>query len=91
MTAAYTKNGKLAVQPLPPDVVSVLGKYLADRPTGTKVWPGMWWDDAAEMLRIDLDAAGIPYIVDGPDGPLYADFHSPPIPMWRCWTRAAQP
>ena len=28
------------------------------------------------MLRIDLDAAGIPYAVDGPDGPLYADFHS---------------
>ena len=31
---------------------------------------------AAEMLRIDLEAAGIPYAVEGPDGPLYADFHS---------------
>jgi hypothetical protein len=28
------------------------------------------------MLRIDLDAAGIPYTVEGPDGPLYADFHA---------------
>src|ERR1700751_2385666 len=28
------------------------------------------------MLRIDLDAPGIPYVVDGPDGPLYADFHA---------------
>ena len=28
------------------------------------------------MLRIDLDAAGIPYVVQGPDGPLYSDFHS---------------
>jgi hypothetical protein len=28
------------------------------------------------MLRIDLEAAGIPYIVQGPDGPLHADFHS---------------
>jgi hypothetical protein len=28
------------------------------------------------MLRLDLDAAGIPYVVDGPDGPLYADFHA---------------
>jgi hypothetical protein len=28
------------------------------------------------MLRIDLEAAGIPYAVEGPDGPLYADFHS---------------
>ena len=28
------------------------------------------------MLRIDLEAAGIPYTVEGPDGPLYADFHA---------------
>jgi hypothetical protein len=28
------------------------------------------------MLRIDLDAAGIPYAAPGPDGPLYADFHA---------------
>jgi hypothetical protein len=28
------------------------------------------------MLRIDLEAAGIPYTVEGPDGPLYSDFHS---------------
>jgi integrase/recombinase XerC len=27
------------------------------------------------MLRIDLDVAGIPYMIDGADGPLYADFH----------------
>jgi hypothetical protein len=28
------------------------------------------------MLRIDLDAAGIPYAVEGPNGPEYADFHA---------------
>jgi hypothetical protein len=28
------------------------------------------------MLRGDLQAAGIPYVVEGPDGPLYADFHA---------------
>jgi hypothetical protein len=28
------------------------------------------------MLRIELDACGIAYSVEGPDGPLYADFHS---------------
>src|SRR6185436_10818325 len=27
-------------------------------------------------FRLDLDAAGIPYAVDGPDGLLYADFHA---------------
>ena len=30
----------------------------------------------AEMLRGDLAAAKIPYSVPGPDGPLFADFHS---------------
>src|SRR5262249_24862075 len=48
-----------------------------DKPAGEPVWPGTWADgDAAEMLRIDLEAAGVPYVVEGPDGPLYADFHS---------------
>ena len=28
------------------------------------------------MLRGDLAAAGIPYTVEGPDGPLFADFHA---------------
>jgi hypothetical protein len=28
------------------------------------------------MLRMDLEAAGIPYAVEGPDGPLFADFHA---------------
>jgi hypothetical protein len=28
------------------------------------------------MLRADLADAGIPYIVEGPDGPLHADFHA---------------
>jgi integrase len=28
------------------------------------------------MIRADLDLAGIPYSVDGPDGPLFADFHA---------------
>jgi hypothetical protein len=28
------------------------------------------------MLADDLAAAGVPYVVQGPDGPLYADFHA---------------
>src|SRR5262245_24956864 len=28
------------------------------------------------MLRGDLAEAGLPYVVEGPDGPLHADFHS---------------
>src|SRR5262245_29421184 len=76
--AGDTKNGRVAVQPLPPDVAEVLRDYLTGRPADQPVWPGAWWadGDAAEMLRIDLEAAGIPYAVEGPDGPLYADFHA---------------
>ena len=73
--ADCTKNQRTALQPLPPDVAEALGGYLAGKPAGLPVWPGGWVDNAADMLRIDLDAAGIPYAVEGPDGPLYADFH----------------
>ncbi len=71
-----TKNGQTAIQPLPPDVTSVLMGYLKNQPSRQPIWPGTWHEKAAEMLRIDLDAASIPYIVEGPDGPLFADFHA---------------
>jgi integrase len=74
--AAETKNRKGATQPLPPDVAAVLRDYIQGRPTGEPLWPGTWWKMGAEMLRVDLEAAGIPYAIDGPDGPLYADFHA---------------
>src|SRR5262245_24124434 len=74
--AAYTKNKKPVTQPLPPDLAATLRAYLTGKPAGAPVWPGAWVEDAAEMLRIDLEAAGIPYAVDGADGPLYADFHA---------------
>src|SRR5439155_416709 len=51
---------------------------LAGKPAGEPVWPGKWAKSraAAVMLRKVLEAAGIPYVVDGPDGPLFADFHA---------------
>jgi hypothetical protein len=78
LSARDAKNGRAAVQPLPPDVVGLFRDYLRDKPAGWPVWPGRWHGDgdAAEMLRIDLEAAGVPYAVGGPDGPLYADFHA---------------
>jgi integrase len=74
--AGRSKNRKLTVQPLPADVAEDLRGYLAARPTDAPVWPGAWWQAAAEMLQRDLEEAGIPYVIDGPDGPLHADFHS---------------
>jgi integrase len=78
LAAKRNKSRKLKVQPLPPDVAELLRGYLAGLPAGQPVWPGTWASlrVAADMLRIDLEAAGIPYAVEGPDGPLFADFHS---------------
>jgi integrase len=78
LSAQGNKSRKLKVQPLPPDVARLLADYLAGKPAGQPVWGGAWaaTGRGAEMLRIDLDAAGIPYAVEGPDGPLYADFHA---------------
>jgi integrase len=76
LPAAFAKNRKRAVQPLPPDVAAALRTYLAGRPVDATVWPGQWADNAADMLRIDLEAAQVPYAVEGRDGPLYADFHA---------------
>src|SRR4029077_8051066 len=47
-----------------------------DRPAGQPVWGGTWASDnkGAEMLRGDLEAAGIPYAVEGPAGPFCAAF-----------------
>jgi integrase/recombinase XerC len=76
LPARLAKNKKAKVQPLPSDVTVTLRGYLADKPTGQPVWPGSWRDAAAEMIRGDLGDAGIPYIVPGPDGDLFADFHA---------------
>ena len=76
LAASDTKNKQAVTQPMPADAAEALRGYLADKVPGQPVWPGGWAGRAADMLRIDLDAAGIAYVVDGQDGPLYADFHS---------------
>ena len=76
LPARRNKSRKTKVQPLPPDVAELLRGYLAGKPRDARLWPGPWAEIAAEMLRIDLEAAGIPYTVEGPDGPLHADFHA---------------
>src|SRR5262249_42926847 len=66
LAARHAKNKKTKVQPLPPDLADLLGDHLRDKATGQPVWGGTWARDrvAAEMLRHDLTAAGIPYIVE---------------------------
>jgi integrase len=76
LPARRAKNKKAATQPLPAGLAAELREYLRDRPAGKPLWPGYWRDRSADMLKIDLKAAGIPYEVQGPDGPQYADFHA---------------
>jgi integrase len=78
LSARRNKSRVRKVQPLPPDLAALLRNYLADRPADQPVWGGGWpgKGEGAEMLRADLADAGIPYVVEGPDGPLHADFHS---------------
>ena len=78
LAARFNKSRRLKVQPLPADVATALRPYLDGKPAGAPVWGGTWARDhrGAEMLRIDLGAAGIAYATEGPDGLEYADFHS---------------
>jgi integrase len=48
-------------------------QYLAGRPANSPLWPGSWKEDAAEMLRADLEVAGIPY---RDQAGRYFDFHA---------------
>ena len=77
LSGLKTKNRKKATQPLPVELATRLGDYLARRATGTPVWPGSWHERAADMIRIDMMAANIPPDIVGTDGQtLVVDFHS---------------
>ncbi len=81
--AAYSKRRREDQQPMRPDLAAELRAWLAGRdrpalkinakPLDEPLWPGSWHDNAAEMLRHDLAAAGIAYQDD--DGHVF-DFHS---------------
>jgi len=70
LPGTLTKNGKDAVQPLPPAVVAKLRPLVAA--SVGRVWPGRWFRRAAGMFRADLAAAKIPVMVNGEE----AVFHS---------------
>lgn len=60
LPARLNKSRKVKVQPIPPDVAAVLAGYIAGKPGGEPIWGGTWAEKGADMLRIDLAAAGIP-------------------------------
>jgi integrase len=72
VTAAFTKNGQTATLPLPDDLAADLRAYVAPLNPGKPIFP-LPADDGARMLRVDLQAAGIPYRDDS--GRVF-DFHA---------------
>ena len=76
LAAGDAKNKRTVTQPLPEETAQALRGFLAGKAERELLWPGAWPKRGADMLRMDLEAAGIPYVVEGPDGPLYADFHA---------------
>ncbi len=73
VAAGYTKNGDPTTLPLPRDLADDLEALVATLPDDEPVFPLPRRGRGAEMLRIDLAAAGIPYR-DG-SGRVF-DFHS---------------
>lgn len=67
----YTKNRQEAVQPIAASLADLLRPWLARKRRGAPVFEGMN-GRTAEMLRIDLKAAGVPY--ENEEG--IADFHA---------------
>ncbi len=71
LPGAHTKNSKDARLPVASGVARQVAPLLTRRRSGP-VFPGTWWERAADMLRDDLTAAGIKGVTA--DGA--ADFHS---------------
>lgn len=72
--AGYSKRRRTDTQHVPPWLVSELRAWLA---AGGPLFSGLpRGKPAAKTLKADLKAAGVPYVVKGPDGPLYFDHHS---------------
>lgn len=78
LPARLNKSRRLMVQPIPANAAATLSGILAAKPANQPDWDGTWASgcSAAEMIRRDLETAGIPHAVEGPDGPEHADFHS---------------
>ena len=73
--AAYSKHRRQDTFPLHPSLVAMLRPWLHGKASTEMAWPGKWAEarHAGQMMKADLEAAGIPY-VDAHG--LYADFHA---------------
>ena len=70
--ASDSKRRKRDRLPLPVDVSKQMQEYVADLHSDDSLWPGSWWRRSADMIRRDLEEAGIP--VEDEEGRVF-DFH----------------
>lgn len=59
--AKRSKRRQEDVLPLHPDLAEILNLWLVGKEPRQRVFPGTWYRRAADMLKFDLKAAGIPY------------------------------
>ncbi len=65
--AGYSKHKREDVQPLREDLAGLLRDWLSGRPAGERLWPGAWWNKAAELVQADLAAARAAWIAEAAD------------------------
>ena len=72
------KTGKRDQVLLQRGFADVLGPWLETMPSNERLWhqSRSWWYKAAHMLRMDMEAAGIPDLVETRAGVAVVDFHS---------------
>ena len=67
--AAYSKRRREDTIILRPDLAALVRGWLAGRPAGQPLWPGVWWKRGALLVRKDLEAAQAAWLTDaGEDG-----------------------
>jgi integrase len=59
--AGYSKHRRKDILPLRSDVAELVRGFVKDKASESPLWPGTWTEAGAEMVRGDLETAGIPY------------------------------
>jgi integrase len=86
VAAASDKRRRRAVLPLPSWLAEALAAHLD---AGGALWGRLRPRSTSRLLAADLAACGVAYEEEGPDGPLFLDFHS--LRYWYCTQLAHQP
>jgi len=69
LEAAYSKRKRRDAVPLHSALVEALRPFLAGKPAGARVWPGVWagHNQAAHLIRRDLAAARTAWLAEAAD------------------------